>query len=261
MLRRLTYSILNRVRGHGLSRLPGVPSFIRAFRQSSAVAHGFSIELDPEDSLGLSLFGTFEPEETALVQSVVKSGDVVIDLGAHIGYYTLLFSKLVGPSGRVIAFEPAPDSCAILRRNVSSNGLANVTIENAAVGATSHAGVLHLSANALDRYTESQPGGETVPIEVVALDAYFAEGTSVDLVKMDIQGAEAAALRGMERVLAQSPNVRILLEFWPRGIRRAGGDPEALLAHLRSLGFAFAKELPGTDGSVYLYCTKGQTTN
>ena len=261
MLRRLIYSILNRVRGHGLSRLPGVSSFIRAFRRNSAVAHGFPIELDPEDSLGLSLFGTFEPQETALVQSVVKSGDFVVDLGAHIGYYTLLFSKLVGPLGRVIAFEPAPDFCAILRRNVSTNGLTNVTIENAAVGATSHAGVLHLSANALDRYTEGRSGSETVPIEVVALDNYFPAGIKIDLLKIDIQGAEAAALRGMERVLAQSPNVRILMEFWPRGIRRAGGDPEALLAHLKSLGFIFAKELPGTDGAVYLYCTKGHVTH
>ena len=261
MIRSLTYSILNRVRGHGLARVPGVQFFIRAFRQRSTVIHGFPIELDAEDSLGLSLFGSYEPEETALVQSVVQPGDVVIDLGACIGYYTLLFSKLVGPSGRVVAFEPAPDSSAILQRNVSKNGLTNVTIVNAAAGATSGAGALQLSANRMDHHTQSQSAADAVPIDIVALDSYFPESMTIDFVKMDIQGAEPAALRGMERILARSPNARILLEFWPDGIRRAGEDPDAFLSHLRSLGFSFTNEFSGTAGSVYLYCTKHVTSN
>jgi FkbM family methyltransferase len=256
VLRRLAYAVLSRVRGHGLSRIPGMHHFIRAFRQSSAVVHGFPIELDKEDSLGLSLFGGFEPEQTALVETLVKPGETVVDLGAHIGYYTLLFSRLVGASGRVVAFEPSPDSCGILRRNVTSNGLANVSIVNAAAGASSRSGVLHLSANPLDHHTEGQAGGSTVPIEVVALDSYLAPPATIDFVKMDIQGAEPAALAGMERLLARSPNARILTEFWPNGIRRAGAEPDAFLARLKALGFTVSKELPGTDGSVYLYCTK-----
>ena len=259
MLRRLAYAVLSRVRGHGLSRIPGAEHFIRAFRQGTAVVHGFPIELDKEDSLSLSLFGNFEPEQTALVATLVKPGETVVDLGAHIGYYTLLFAKLVGPSGRVIAFEPSPDSCAILRRNVAKNGLANVTVENAAAGAASRSGVLHLSANRLDHHTGDASGegaGETVPVDVVALDSYFDPTATIDFVKMDIQGAEPAALRGMERVLARSPNARILTEFWPNGIRRAGGDPAAFMARLKALGFIVSKQLTGTDGSVYLYCTK-----
>jgi FkbM family methyltransferase len=259
MFRTAMYWILNRFRGRGLANVPGVSLLIRAVRQPTAVIHGFPIELDPEDSLRLSLFGSFEPEQTALIESIVKPGDVVVDLGAHIGYYTLLFSKLVGPTGRVIAFEPSPDTCAILRRNVANNGLVNVTIENAGAGESSHSGVLHVGENRLDYHTGGEAGGNTVPIEVVALDAYFPEGATVDFVKMDIQGAEPAALRGMERLLARSPNARVLTEFWPKGILRAGGVPEELPAQLRALGFAFTKELPGTDGGVYLYCTKAAT--
>ena len=138
---------------------------------TGAVVHGFPIALDKGDSLGLSLFGSFEPEQTALVETLVKPGDTVVDLGAHIGYYTLLFAKLVGPSGHVVAFEPSPASCAILRRNVASNGLANVTIVNAAVGAASRSAVLRLSANPLDHHVTDATGGEVVPIEVVALGA------------------------------------------------------------------------------------------
>jgi FkbM family methyltransferase len=212
--------------------------------------------LDSEDALGLSLFGSYEPEETALVESVVKPGDVVVDLGACIGYYTLLFSKLVGPSGRVYALEPAPESCAILRRNVAANGLTNITIVNAAAGEASRAGQLHLSENRMDYHTESREGGTSVPIDVIALDDYLPENLTIDFVKMDIQGAEPVALRGMERVLGRSPNVQVLTEYWPDGIRRAGGDPDAFLQHLRSLGFAFANEFRGTAGSVYLFCTK-----
>jgi FkbM family methyltransferase len=258
MIRRLTYALLNRLRGRGLSRLPGVQPFIRSMRQRSAVIHGFPIELDAEDSLGLTLFGRYEPEETALVESVVKPGNVVVDLGACIGYYTLLFSKLVGPTGRVIAFEPAPDSCAILRRNVQNNRLTNVTIENAGVGAASHTGALQLSANRLDHHMGGPADANAVAINVVSLDEYFAPTDTIDFVKMDIQGGEPLALRGMEAVLRRSPNARILTEFWPAGIRRSGGDPDAFLDNLRALGFVFADELPGTDGSVYLYCTKSQ---
>jgi FkbM family methyltransferase len=256
MLRRIIHWVLRRIRGHGLGDLPGASFFIRAFRQPSAVIHGFPIELDREDSLRLSLFGSFEPEETALVESVIKPGDVVIDIGAHIGYYTLLFSKLVGTSGHVFAFEPAPDSCDLLRRNVSTNGLNNVTIVNAAVGDNPGTGILYLGSTALDNRTASRTGGAAIPINVLSLDAYFCDNEKVDFVKMDIQGAEPLALRGMEATLARSPNARILTEFWPDGLRRAGGDPEMFLSHLRSLGFTFAKTLPGTAGGVYFYCIK-----
>jgi FkbM family methyltransferase len=256
MIRNCIYAVLNRIRGRGLSRLPGAEAFIRAFRKRSVVIHGFPFELDPEDSLGLSLFGTYEPEETALVKGLVKPGDVVVDLGACIGYYTLLFSKLVGPSGRVIAFEPSPDSCSILRRNVSRNGLTNVTVENAGAGASSCIGALHLSSNRMDAHIEHREGDGALSIKVVALDDYFPETSTIDFVKMDIQGLEPLVLRGMEGLVRRSPNIRILTEFWPEGIRRAGSEPEAFLAHLRSLGFTFADQLPGTAGSVYLHCVR-----
>src|SRR5689334_12301296 len=99
MFRRAAYFVLNSLRGRGLWRLPGTSLVIRAMRQRSVSFQGFTIELDPEDSMQLSVFGCYEPEQTALVESVVRPGDVVVDLGAHIGYYTLLFSKLVGDQG------------------------------------------------------------------------------------------------------------------------------------------------------------------
>ncbi len=257
MFRTFLYFFLNRIRGHGFARMPGVQLLIRVLRRKTAVVHGFTIELDAEDSLGLSLFGTYEPEETALVESIVKPGQFVVDLGACIGYYTLLLSKLVGPTGRVIALEPAPDTCAILRRNIARNGLTNITVVNAAAGESSRPGQLFLSQNRMDYHTESHAGGRSVPIDIIALDDYLQENVTIDFVKMDIQGAEPVALRGMKCTLARSPSVRVLTEYWPDGIRRAGGDPQAFLEHLRSLGFETVGKLQGTAGSDYLYCTKG----
>lgn len=260
MLRKAAYFVLNSLRGRGLARLPGTGLVIRAMRRRSVTFKGHTIELDPEDSMRLSVFGSYEPEQTALVESVVRPGDVVVDVGAHIGYYTLLFSKLVGEKGKVFAFEPAPETFAILERNIERNNIRNVVLVNAGVGARSESGKLHLGANRLDYHVNAadaaEPGVRSVAIDIVALDDYFAERQDVSFIKMDIQGAEPAATAGMERLLERCPRACLFTEFWPDGIRRAGGDPDAYRARLLALGFTFSRQMPGTDGSEYLYCTK-----
>ena len=81
----------------------------------------------------LSTRGYYEPFITAFVKDMIKEGDIVIDIGAHIGYYTLLFSKLVGKTGKVFAFEAHPDNFTLLKQNVETNGYTNVVVENKAV--------------------------------------------------------------------------------------------------------------------------------
>src|SRR5437867_3185244 len=98
---------------------------------SQALVRGHWMHLDPTDSVvspTLRHFGVFEPFETQLVQQMVRPGDVVLDVGANIGYYTLIFAELVGEQGHVYAFEPDPRNFAFLAKNVHSNRYRNVTL-------------------------------------------------------------------------------------------------------------------------------------
>jgi FkbM family methyltransferase len=204
---------------------------------------GHRMRLDPDDtvvSVRLREEGWFEPFETLLVQRLVSPGDTVVDVGANIGYYTLQFARLVGETGRVFAFEPDPRNFALLEENVWQNGYRNVTLVRAAVASRPGAARLHLNpANRGDhRIYASDPGRESIDVETVALDDYFADrGGSLDLVKIDVQGAEAGVFLGMRRLIAGSRVARVLSEFWPRGLKVAGGDGGAFLDERLRQGF------------------------
>jgi FkbM family methyltransferase len=238
-------AIFRALHGKGLTRLPGVrrlAEVMKSRRGSRSVVHGFPVELDANDTCKLSVFGVYEPFETELVRNHLAPGNVVLDVGAHIGYYTLLSSKLVGPAGRVYAFEPTPDTFAILERNARTNERTNVTPVNAACGAHSGTATLYLNpANAGDNhlFSAEDSAGPPVAVRIVAVDDYLPADTTVDFVKMDVQGWEPAALRGMERTLSRGPRVTMMCEFWPSGMRRAGFDPEAFLGQLEDLGFRY----------------------
>jgi len=187
----------------------------------------------------LSERGFIEPFETELIQQKVLPGNTVIDIGANIGYYTLQFARLVGPRGHVYAFEPDPENFRLLRQNLRINGYQNVTLVNKAVASSS--GSIQLFRNPLNhgdhRTYASDPQRERVEIEAVSLDDYFAgTDTTVDLIKFDIQGAEAAAFQGMQDFLKKQTDIRIFMEFWPRGLYLSGSDPEQFLQYLLSLG-------------------------
>lgn len=133
-------------------------------------------------------------------------GDVVYDVGASIGFLTVICARLVGPTGRVIAFEPNPEGGRRLRHNVALNGFENVTVIEAAAG--DHAGTAWLAGShamvwgtVVDDPTDGYAGDPQ--ITVTTIDAAAAELPPPVLVKMDIEGAEGAALRGMSAVLRE----------------------------------------------------------
>src|SRR5207253_6545315 len=114
--------------------------------------------------------GVWEPLETYLVERRVREGDVVLDIGANIGYYTLVFAELVGDSGRVFAFEPEPANFALLSENTGLNGRANVTLVNAAVADAGGRLPLYLAGeNKGDHRLFDSPGEsrDSVAVEVV----------------------------------------------------------------------------------------------
>lgn len=179
----------------------------------------------------------WEPEETRLFLESIGPGDTVIDVGANVGYYTLLASRIVGDAGRVYAFEPDPDSFAILQDNVRLLGADNVVAEQKALSDGPGTLKLYLADENKGDHRIFQVKGEdrpSVDVEAVAFDTYFAGKGAVHFIKIDTQGAEAAIIKGMHKTLRSPKNrdLRLIIEFWPSGLAEFGADAGALLADL-----------------------------
>lgn len=172
----------------------------------------------------------YEPEVCAIIKEIVKPGWVCVDAGAYIGYITLLLAKLVGPRGQVIAFEALPRNAARTRRNVAVRGLAKrVRVENMAVtdDVYEHVELFPGREGDLSEWNilgHDVTGRVTQPklqVPAISLDKYFAPGSCVDFVKLDIEGAEGLVLEGMRRILREAKPV-LVIEFhyakktWPK---------------------------------------------
>jgi FkbM family methyltransferase len=169
-------------------------------------AKGLKYKIFPGYGLSM-LYGGWEPELHRVMASYVAPGDVAYDLGANFGIFTTFLARLVGPSGHVYAFEPLPHIMSELRANVASNGQTNVEFVPAAVAdevgtATFHLGH-QLGSGHLGADTHWHPdAGEPVSVPVVTLDDVVARGSRPPtFLKMDIEGAEGAALAGARTLL------------------------------------------------------------
>jgi len=184
------------------------------------------------------LFGLGEPLETEILRKEIKNGDVVLDLGANIGFYTLLAAELVGKLGRVFAFEPEPNNFICLEKNVRLNGYENVVLVRKAVLNKTDRCTLYLSDqdSSTHRIYDMCDGRRFIDVESIRLDDYFHD-QRVDFIKMDIEGAEWAALQGMSLLLEKNKHVKILTEFSPSGLKEFGIDPEEYLRLLIKYGF------------------------
>jgi FkbM family methyltransferase len=172
--------------------------------------------------------------ERRLLKTILSTDDIVVDAGANIGIYSRFLSRCVGPTGVVHSFEPSPANFKRLQ-SVTRN-LANVRLCQAAVGERSGRSKLYVSDKLNVDHRAYLPEGDSrhsVQIDITALDDYFKPGQRVDLIKIDIQGYELHALRGASRVVAENPDVKLLLELWPYGLRQAGVHWTDLIAALQ----------------------------
>jgi len=184
-------------------------------------------------------YGVFGAAEAGLLGTLCREGMSVLDLGANVGFHTLLFARAVGAGGHVWAFEPDPDNFSTLCTNLELNTYGNVTAVQAAVGTASGGGTLYRSPFHCDHRTyPTEEGQREISVTMVSVDEFLPPGQRVDLVKMDIQGAEGMALHGMKRTLASNPGVVILMEFWPEGLLKTGFSPGLVLSELEDHGFA-----------------------
>ena len=188
--------------------------------------------------LALHRTGLMGAEEAQLVRKLVAEGMVVVDIGANIGLYTLLLAQLAGNAGRVFSFEPEPNLFSTLCDNCAANDALTVTPFQCAAGAANgrmlfQRSPLNSGDNRLGRSRDLEP----IEVEVARLDDVLPVRT-VQFIKLDVQGHELGALSGMQEVIAASPDVRVLFEFWPAGLRAAGTSPESLLDFFHERGFS-----------------------
>ncbi len=197
---------------------------------------------------------TFERAETAFISQFLHEGMTFLDVGANIGYHTLLASIRVGGTGCVIAYEPDPWNYELLTRNMTLNGIDNIHASRMALGRAPGEGALAKShSNFGDhRLGVHILGRESVTVPVDTLDSQLKAPSFplIDLMKIDVQGYEAEVFAGMASTLKAAPPKVILMEFWPYGIRQVGGDPDAIIATLMSSGYAPA--LLQADGTLVL---------
>ena len=218
-------------------------TFIRSRLKPEFIeSQGHKIYLDSNDSLHLSIHKNWEDLETEIVKKHVSKGDFVLDLGANIGYYTLLFAKIVGDSGRVYAFEPDPVNFALLKKNVEVNNYNNVVLVQKAVSNKSEKSKLYLcEGNLADhRIYDTHNGRKSIQIETTKLDDFFNDkNIRFDFIKMDIEGAEGGAVQGMRNILKRSKNIKIITEFYPEALEGFGIGAREYLNLLLRHNFKF----------------------
>lgn len=250
--------------GKGLRKIPGLASlwtFIyRIISPKSIVlmtCQGSKMYVNPDHKYGglgvyLLVKEAYEDYETEIFKKLIKPGMVVVDIGANIGYYSLIAAKLVGSSGRVYAFEPVPSNYELLIESIRVNGYSHVTALQKAVSNKNGKIKLFLDKASpvhpsLSEYNVLEEGG-SVEVETITMDDFFENFVGenrVDFIKMDTQGAEGLIIEGAERILRNN-NLKIVMEFWPHGLSNLGTDPVKLLQKLQNHGFKM-KLVDGTD--------------
>jgi FkbM family methyltransferase len=176
------------------------------------------------------LSGRYGADEVDVFQRLIKPGDVVFDIGAHVGYFSLLASRIVGSQGRVLAFEPLPVNLAYLARHKRVNRRANLEILEVAVGGRAGRMALEFRSGTGRGRLSAEPCDSQLHVRVVSLDGLFDEGVvpAPNFIKMDVEGAECDALRGARQLLARF-RPTIILSLHGAAAKR---DCETILASL-----------------------------
>lgn len=231
-----------------LTTLLGIPQHVRLPFGSRWMARN--------DACGrMILRGQFENIERRFVERFLKPGMVVLDIGAHHGYYSLLASHKVGPLGRVIAFEPSLRERRRLVQHLQMNGCANVQVEETALGETEGSAPLYVVRNTETGCNSLRPPAVrqstyATEVRVARLDDFVIKNNlpRVDFVKMDVEGAELTVLKGAAEFLKQKPRPVILCEVQDIRTRAWGYPAREIVDFLRQRGFQWY--VPSADEAI-----------
>jgi FkbM family methyltransferase len=260
--------------GTGIGRLPGVEDlYLSVYRKWGMSKNpilkfqDLEFELDPTSALTPPILthGSWEPEETELFVKEVKEGMTVVDVGAGFGYYSCIASRLVGESGKVYAIEPFPKAYNLLCRNIARNHLTNIVPLN--IAAWDSEGTMEFHATKTESGISPIQHKTDVSLPVARLDSLIPE-TKIDIIKIDTDGHDSRVLDGMKRILKDSPNLKMFIEVYPKGLTLAGSSDKALISFLEdhfTLAIIDGKMLRQLDNQAYkevykaavdLFCTR-----
>lgn|GEM_PF-2162999 len=192
--------------------------------------------------------GSYEPETTRLISNLLKPGNTFVDVGAHLGYYTLLAKMKVGDAGRVFAFEPDPRYFQAIMRSLELNGIREgVYVYQMAVSdKISSLTFFTDNAGGLGNLFVPIIGGRSITVDAVSLDEFFCKlgWPQIDLIKIDVEGAEEEVFIGMKELSHRNKSLRLIVEFSAK--RRLGRDPHDFFTLLQQIGTCrvFAIEKP-----------------
>ncbi len=207
--------------------------------------HGVTMYLDPEQYVDQHCFywGVWEPDETRVILRLLRPGDTVIDVGANVGYFTLLAATQVGPTGRVFAVEPVPPTVRRLKQNVEHSGLANITIcPCAAVAVSDTVRIARRGVGDVSGQNTMRPSAAADTfwsVDGVTLDAQVPRDRPVRLIKLDAEGAELLALRGATAHLQGADGPFLLCEVTDQYLRELGGSAGELWSLLEAHGYRY----------------------
>lgn len=206
------------------------------------VRRGFKLQVDLQDYIGQQLYATgdYERRTTEVIEALLTQGDTFVDVGANIGYFSLLASRLVGPSGRVVAFEPASVPQARLRNNVKINRACNIDVRDVAVSERSGVFPFYEAPahnQGLSSLRELKDRTRVTYVHVGRLDDLLTEVALPTLVKIDVEGAELQVINGARELLARErPDV--IVEVTASFLNAQGLSTSQLAAPLLATGYA-----------------------
>ena len=175
--------------------------------------------------------------EIELLKKHIKQNDIVLDIGANIGFYATILSDIVGEKGLVHCFEPDSKNFEHLKKTTAD--FKNIKINNKAVGPKTEKLKIYTSKNLnVDHRTyKPEEYDKEIEIDAVSIDDHLASNPKVDIIKMDIQGFEMQAIQGMQTILDKNKDIKLISEFWPYGLKKAGSSVTEYFNFLQSKGF------------------------
>lgn len=175
--------------------------------------------------------------EIELLKKHIKQNDIVLDIGANIGFYATILSDIVGEKGLVHCFEPDSKNFEHLKKTTAD--FKNIKINNKAVGPKTEKLKIYTSKNLnVDHRTyKPEEYDKEIEIDAVSIDDHLAADPKVDFIKMDIQGFEIQAIQGMQTILDKNKDIKLISEFWPYGLKKAGSSVTEYFNFLQSKGF------------------------
>jgi FkbM family methyltransferase len=249
MLADPVYALLRRVPFRGVGRLRRVLPVPSEGVREASFQGGFRLRLDLRESIQRDWYaGLYDRRELAELRKLLADGGDVVDVGAHVGMYTVAAAVALGERGRVLALEPNPAARAQLEENLRLNECGNVIVVDRAAADEAGSGLLHVPTTPDPSFSSLEPGrfaeGEPVPVERTTVDAEVERhGLSPVVVKIDVEGGELAVLEGMEQTLGEQPSLLIEVSA------ETAAEVEGMVAALGYRGYRFARRLkPGVSG-------------